>query len=438
MIDKCLRILSAEDIVPVLITPAPFALPNILEQGFRDKKADVAFVDLGDTSMNIFICRDTMPIFSRNISFGLQDIFQDIAEKLSVPQKEVEHAIREHGVPDVEFDLNDKVSLAEEIMKQKYEAMDKPQKSKEVYINILELRTHWQPHIDRIVQEIKRTLAFYKEQSFGQTVEKVFFIGGAFQIKKIVETCFTDLSDPFGVLLPFKGFQVTENQFNADDPQSTLVFANASALAASIPLLKDKRVNTINFVPHELQVKEGAALLAWIVYGVIILFIVLSIAVLSRISFMNIVLKLETDKVSGKLTKAKEKENRFNEFIQNEKTINLMESQIAIIKSKRINTSLSLHKISQVVPEQVLLKKLKVQGKKMEICGVIRADYENAVEILSSFRQVLESSGYFFSAYIKPLPLEDISADEITSNSSRTLTRDTLRDFNMTAEISGK
>jgi Tfp pilus assembly PilM family ATPase len=131
-VQRIMDIFESVEEDPVLISPASTILPNIVPKQAWSKDRAVVIVDIGAAYLKISICSDAHMVFMRNIVFGLEDIIQDFSRQLSINAAGVEEILKTHGIPDVPFDPKDKVAIAEEIMRQKYEAGLKAQEGADI------------------------------------------------------------------------------------------------------------------------------------------------------------------------------------------------------------------------------------------------------------------------------------------------------------------
>ena len=184
-IRNLLNLLREAGITPAFITPGSCSVPNIIPKNLLAKDEDALFVDIGAASLSMHICKEGRLAVTRDITYGINDIIQDLSQQLNLSRQIIENAVREHGVPQASLDIKDKVAAAEEVMRQKYAAGNS---SLEAGVNLLELRILWQTHIDRIVQELRRSFIYYKEQSGGRKIEYIYFLGGGSRIKNLVDT----------------------------------------------------------------------------------------------------------------------------------------------------------------------------------------------------------------------------------------------------------
>src|SRR3989338_7946892 len=102
----------------------------------------MAFIDLGAGNLNISICRSGRLVLTRSLGYSLKDIATDIGGQLGITKDEAESIIMEEGIPLVDFDPKNKVAIADEIMRQKYDP-GRVSSGKAHEINPLELRMLW-------------------------------------------------------------------------------------------------------------------------------------------------------------------------------------------------------------------------------------------------------------------------------------------------------
>ncbi|MFH0790307.1 MAG: pilus assembly protein PilM [Candidatus Omnitrophota bacterium] len=478
-IQKTVDIFKDMDITPALITPSCFAALNVFSKDAWSKEDDTAFVDIGASTINISICKEAKLIFTRNVVYGLEDIVKDISRQIGLSEDEVDKAVREYGIPQVAFDLRDKVALAEEIMRQKYELSLKPEAVVQNQVNLLELRMLWQGHIERIIQELRRSFIFYKEQSEGRRINRICFLGGGSQIKNLITALSALIGGQCQIVLPFRGVQMPKEKLFEDELAVTPVFTDAAGLAAAF-IVKDKKEIAINFLPVELKRKKILAKrrLVFVSAGIVLTagFSLLLIKAL----LTNLSLKSSIQNIESQLNNAKDITDRLKKLNRQEEKVQRLFLEIeSIIQQRRQFYSL-LRGLVKNLPSQMLLTKIAVSGTnipaiagemsngsdagneqegscdtpeddsgstdvssqavaqgryQIEITGWVLADYEQAAKLIEQFRTGLESSGYFDNINIPPLELEKVSSQQSGINGDSSLTQIKIRNFTVTAEL---
>ncbi len=454
----------------VLFTMAPAEI-------LGKREVDAAFVDIGVTSINTSILREGRLAFFRNASYGLQDIIQDFSQRLNISEGEAEAIIRERGIVEVDLDLKDKVALAEEIMRQKYEAGIRAQETNQKEeVNPLELRLLWQAHIDRIIHEVRRSLAYYKEQSEGRRVEHIYFLGGGCQIKNLFNLLIKQIGGQWEIISPFKGMPAADDK-SAPDANGAPIFTGAAALALAIAL-KDKGADIINFLPLELKRKELIAARRLVILAAKIILISL-LSVSSAVIFINSrVVSAAIKKVDAELQKVKNIADTLKNLNQRDRKIRFESAQIQELINKRPDFYLPLFNLARTVPKEVLLTRVSIYKAAaplysaeqsvpadadaqagagtsyldvsqsaytapslidsyiIKIDAEVFADYERANLIIENMRAALGKSGFFGNIRSSVLPLEKISPRaEPGALQALSLTQPMKRAFTVTADI---
>lgn len=456
-IQQALGLFREIDSVPKVITFSSCAFFTIFPpESVNKKDVDVAFVDIGLTSINTAIFKEGKLNFFRNTAFGLQDVMQDVSEHLSLTENEAEDVIKDKGVPDVDFDLKDKVAVAEEIMKQKYEASLKVSEGgQQEEINLLELRVLWQAHIERIVHELRRSLAYYKEQAEGRRVEYIYFLGGGCQIRNLILLLTEQIGGQLQVILPFKNIQLPKEKQTADYAASTPIFSNAVSLALSLTA-KTRNAELINFLPVELKRKELIATRRFVLQiAKIALIFVLSLLSISTFA-SNRSIRLSIKGVELESKGVKKIVKKLKDLSRQDSQWKREAGQVEKLTALRQDYRLLLSKISSVVPEEVLINSItvskadsgeagqaldSVQGsggqKKLEIKAQVFADYERANKIILNFRKGLEKLYFLGNIDVTPLKLEKITSSSGAAGQELRLTQPQIRTFTLKADISG-
>jgi Tfp pilus assembly PilM family ATPase len=430
-VDRIIDMYKTFEITPSLITPSAFVIPALVPPEAWKQGEDIAFVDIGAVSLDIFIAHQGNLAFTRNVTYGLNDIYKDLAEKLGIPQEKIEQAIlQEYGVPKVDFDLSDKVALAEEIMRQKYEAMT-AEASLEAAVNMLELRMQWQPHIERIVQELRRTFAYYKEQSSGIKVENIYFLGGGCGIKNLVQSLAQDLRGTVLALAPFRDIHVP-----ADADQSLIhpVYANAVALAVGASQVQLKKQQILNFLPQDIKMRESERVWQWaLTIAVIVINLLFGVGILN-LALTNSQIKRSLKQEQFELKHAQSVIDKASSVSSQDAILNQQDSRAKEIKSRLISFIPWIKDLAKAGRDPIVFDKLVLTDKDMEIQAHIERDYEAAADLQLRFMKKLQETGNWFNITYVPVELEQISSDTINGNDKLDLTLPRVRKFSIKAE----
>ncbi len=469
-IDEIMRIFDVfPEALPVFISPLCFTFSNLFSSNSPFISKDIALIDMGFTSVNISIFQEGKLSFYRNIKFGLKDVISHFSENLGLKFEEAEVLMREKGIPQVDIDLSDRVKIAEEIMRQKYEA-SQGESGEEV--NVLELRMLWQTEIERVVQEIRRTFVYYKRQE-KRNVEGLIFLGGASQVKGLVDFLDTQIG---GEIIPLDSLVKENIEIRSDFEKEIPTFAPSISIALSI-LLAKKEETTINFLPVGLKKREYK--LIWQIETVVIGAILLVFSFLGwvKLSVENIALRNKLGKIEKKLKNIPSLLTALENFKRRESLIERKSKVVDYLLKERKDFVPFLEILPDLVPREIFLLSLKIERVEaqtsnfqetfpqvdnnlpqnpqdisqdfpppskpvyekqkskyiIKIEGATFSDYRTSIRIFREFKKHMEESGYFKNIYLKLPPLEKVSP--IIEKKKIVLTEVKFRKFSLEAEI---
>ncbi|MFA5118636.1 MAG: pilus assembly protein PilM [Candidatus Omnitrophota bacterium] len=436
-IQKIIDVFASFDIAPVSITPAGCVLSNLLPKEAKEKDESVICMDIGATSINISVVRNSKLVFLRNVIFGFNDIIVDVARQLGVAREVAERAIQEQGIPQIPFDLKDKVAIAEEIMRQKYEegqelSADGPR------VNALELRMLWQPHLERIMHELRRSLVFYKEQSEGKRVDQIYFLGGVSQIKHFLASIAPQVGGKCHLIMPFADVQIVKEKTNENEVVNSPIFVNAASLALGSIKTKAAEETVINFLPLEIKKKEIVARRRLIL--LVLSFVVISLFSLAalKVTLDNALIRKDIKSKEFELKRFKKLGKRLSELQAKEQFVGKKDAAVKLLAAGKDALRAALQELPKAVPEEIVLTKLTLEAGIVTIKAEVSSDYEQALEIVEAFRHKLESTKYFRDVSITPLKLERFTAQMAGSSGDIVLTSVKVRKFTVTASVGGK
>jgi Tfp pilus assembly PilM family ATPase/Tfp pilus assembly protein PilN len=423
------------DLTPVVITPSNFAFPQV--PFFRsqpvNKEVDAALVDIGFTSVTISIFREGKLSFFRNTVYGMQDIIQDISQRLGFSEAKTDEIIKEKGVPEVNFNLKDKVAVAEEIMRQKYEAGLKAQETGvEEEINLLELRMLWQAHIERILHEFRRSLSYYKEQTGGRQVEFIDFAGGGCLVQNLVKILTEQIGGKCRAVQPFEGIQL-----QGAEKTGGPIFTGAVSLALSA-VRTGRAADIVNFLPPDLRKKEQAAKRRIIILLSVIC-LISAFGLLSLQLFLsNVLIRKNIKGIEFELGRIKRVSTRLKDLSQRERTFGQRLSQAELLSQKNRAVLKPLLEVPKILPEGVYLTGLKIAEGKLEIKARVFADYEEATKIVEEFQQKLSGLSFLSNVQVEPFKIVKIFPQLSEGGEGITLDRPRDRDFKVTADMAAQ
>ena len=436
-------------VLPSLLSPACYTITNIFPRDSELYKQNSAFVDIGHESIDITVTKKGKLRFYRNIKFGIKDIINHIAASLGLKPEIVEKMVRESGVPEIDIDLKDKVKVAEEIMRQKYEASLKGEAGNEV--NLIELRMLWDAEIERLVNEIRRSLIYYSEQTHGSRVDNVFVFGGGAQIKglaPILKKSFAGID----VLAPFAHMEINlkaEDKKYFNDNQ--LSFAAAASLALSVPLVQRKK-EAIDFLPEEIKKQKVVFQRQLSIISVAIVIFSLTFLAWLKVYMDNNILSGGISKLDFETKKSQVVIDILKEQQDQKQAIDDRLKEAQTITKKRINMQAALSELKRLMPGEITLKSFKVEtegggrqtdprGRKPRavrayhaaIEAFCTADYEHGLKLADSLTQALNASDYFANAQLVFAPIEAIKP--VFFKGKVALTTAQTRNFTLSADI---
>jgi type IV pilus assembly protein PilM len=452
---------GADNLAPALLTPTCYSVTNLLDKNSPATNQNTAFVDVGHESIDVTITKKGKLHFYRNIKFGLKDVFSHMSVNLGLTPAAVEKIIREHGVPEIDIDLKDKVKVAEEIMRQKYEASLKGVAETEV--NLIELRMLWDAEIERLINEIRRSLIYYGEQTHGSRVDAIYLLGGGSGVKglaPVLKRSFSGLQ----VVDAFAGADVTEIMARQNDLLACQgSYACASSLALSV-LLSQKKRDGIDFLPEDIH-KQKISLRRQVSIALV------SVVVLAIVFLSWLKVYMDNNIIYGRLKKLEQ------EVVKSQNVITMLEgaeqektsiderlNEAQAVLAKRVDVEALLLDVSAMVPRDITFKSMVVTSSTaaasvaapssnsrsarnkqprrqlkyvVNIEAFCREDYENAVISIKSFAKMLEDSVLFDNVAIMLPPLEAMRPQD-SGSGGLSLTREQVRDFSITMDVADK
>jgi len=438
-----------EGVLPALLSPACYTITNILSRGSDLYKQNSAFVDMGYESIDITVTKKGKLRFYRNIKFGVKDIVNHFASSLGLKPEIVQKMMYENGVPEISIDLKDKVKVAEEIMRQKYEASLKGEAGNEV--NLIELRMLWDAEIERLVNEIRRSLIYYSEQTHGSRVDNVFIMGGGAQIKgvaPILKKSFAGLD----ILTPFSHIDINIKGKNKDYfNENQLLFAAAASLALSVPLAQRKK-EVIDFLPEEIKKQKVVFQRQLSIIFVLIVIFALAFLAWLKVYMDNNILSGSISKLEFESKKSQAVIDTLKDQQSQKQSIDERLKEAQTIIKKRVDMRAALSELRRLMPPEVTLRSFKmgsaapaggpeIRGRKPRFARAYHAaieafctaDYEQGLKLANALTQALNGGVHFTNAQLVFAPIEAIKP--VFSKEKVALTAAQTRNFTLSVDI---
>lgn len=473
-IDEALGVLDKFSLnYPPFISPTCSTVINIFSQNSPFHRKETAFIDIGYNSIDITVTKAGNLCFFRNIKFGLKEIIAHFSNNLNISSQETERVIKEKGVPQINnIDLSDRVKVAEEIMRQKYEASLTGGSSEEV--NPLELRLLWQTEVEKIITEIRRTLVYYKEVSEGGRVENIFFLGGGSIIKGLIPQLTKEIGGNCQLLNSFREAEVFLGDDHPGQIEEGALFAPSLSLALSNILLRKKK-RVIDFLPYQLK-RQEVIIHRQIVAVVFTIFLLCFIVLAALNVFINNrMLKNAIEDKNFKIRRMESVLETLDSLKQERENIERKSAKVKEILRQRLPLTRILDDVIKRMPREVFMEEFLISeeginkgGEMMPGGGIIEqgseemmteegqpttdqgstsqkkkyrikmklacfADYEKAVNQAKIFKKKLEMSPYFTNIELIPPKLEKITLPG--GGQAATLTPVKKIEFSLKAEV---
>ncbi|MBN2062956.1 MAG: type IV pilus assembly protein PilM [Deltaproteobacteria bacterium] len=185
---------------PMVMDVDAFALQNAFELSTGETSGSYAIINIGAEELGINAVKDGVSIFTRDSSYGGNQITEAIMSKLNISFEEAE-----------------KIKLGgTKIEKGKAEI-------EEVFTTVV---SGW-------TQEIKRALDFLSTTYPDESIEKILLSGGAYRIPGFTKYLEMETEIPVEELNPFAGLQINEKIF---DPRYLSYIAPQAGVAVGLAL----------------------------------------------------------------------------------------------------------------------------------------------------------------------------------------------------------
>jgi len=193
------------------ITVTPFALCNLFK--VTETGASIALIDIGAENTSIAIFEDNNLRFAREIVTSGNSITESIASQASLSFEDAEKLKIEHG-------------------------MSKKGAPKECIEGIM-------PVVERLINEIQRSISFYKERHPDFTLERIYLSGGTARLEGLSQIIQERLSAEVEVIHAFERLDISSPSIDTEEFHKLApVFTKAVSLALetneSIDLLPSK------------------------------------------------------------------------------------------------------------------------------------------------------------------------------------------------------
>ena len=435
-------------VIPALITITPLALLKALFKEPFNGDEDVTFVNIGSISIDIAIAHHGQVRFFRSVSNACRDIITSISSSLGISQEKAEEVLKTHGVPEIPFDIKDRVAIAEEIMRQKYETPQGEQDTGDV--NLLELRLLLQPHLERIINELRRSFIYYKEQTGGERVERIFLSGGGSHIKNLVPSLARQIGGKCEVMNILRNMRPPTDEAVAKSlEKNSAIYSYALGLAIGI---ESKKQEIINFLPSDLAQHEQMARIK--LYSTVAVLFAVAIC---GIGYFNSVFTARSLRMS--LEQNKSQLELLAPAVKKGEIIKKRAQRLKAIAEQSLTLKKQNHKfepllveLSKILPQEAILTSMDISegigmqdqavqkktfgatsGLFLKLTGNIMSTYEEGLQILDKLKTNMQGLPYFKDITAVFSQPETLSPQ--TEEGDFTLTAKKMREFRMGARV---
>jgi type IV pilus assembly protein PilM len=398
LVDRSLAIAEGAGLRPIHLEVGPLALWNLLlTLDHFEKEAVTGLVDLGAEKTGIYLFREGILQFSREVTPGGTDLTRAVMEGL---ESDEEHSLLYQRAEKIKLDMG-------------IPSKTFYQRNGDQSINHSKIPYLVRPVLERLMAEIGRSLDYYRNQSHLEKIDRLFLSGGGANIKNIAEYLSDTLRLPVERLNPFEKILYDSKKIDAQflhQRGPALADALGTALSARkrIELLPAKE-------PYwsKTRMERGVLRLS---------------ALILLLTFLWIIWDM-----SGQVSALKKEAN---EKMAKVKTLEMLQTKLALLKEKenkmKANLSLfpssaispvpfreALTAVSGIVPENAMVALLSIQTDKkpskegspangayeLLIKGITFGRDDRCLKALARMIEGLEKSSLFNNAKL-------VSADE--------------------------
>jgi type IV pilus assembly protein PilM len=342
LVDRTLFIAERAGLQPAHLDVGPLAIWNTLLAWDGIKKEEtVALIDMGAEKTGIYIFKNGILQFSREITPAGADITRAIAEGIGSAEEaqliyeRAEKIKQEMGIPS---------EPSQEGMSDKSSSLSK--------ISFLV-----RPVLERLAAEIGRSLDYYRSQFNEERIDSVLLTGGGANLKNIVSYLTNELRLPIEHFNPLKKILFDSKKIDA---QLLDQVGSAFTIAVGMALPETKRIELLPAKePFLSKVKIGklipvlAPLITFFIFLGIIWYMNGQVTAIQKERDVKMAKTASLDRLQEKLKLLKEKDLQIRE-----KLSQFPSSMIVSIPYRDI-----LREFNDILPDNVTLTLLSVQSK---------------------------------------------------------------------------
>lgn len=341
-VERTLSIAEGAGLQPTHLDVGPFALWNILSAWDRIKKEEtIALIDLGSEKTGIYLFKDGILQFSREVTPAGADITKAIVE-----------GIGSAGEPELIYERAEKI-------KQEMGIPSDPSQegSSDKSASLSKLSFLVRPVLERLSAEIGRSLDYYRSQFNEERIDRILLTGGGANLKNIVSYLGSEFRLPVEHFNPLKKILFDSKKI---DVQLLDQVGSAFTIAVGMALPELKRIELLPAKePFLSKVKIGklipvlAPLITFFIFLGIIWYMNGQVTAIQKERDVKMAKIATLDTLQAKLKLLKEKD-----LLIREKLSQFPSSMIVSIPYRDI-----LREFNDILPDNVTLTLLSVQSK---------------------------------------------------------------------------
>ena len=355
-VDRYLDLLSLAHIEPSLFTQHGFALKNVISGLYPKENKAVALLDIGYTFSELVIFQDRELVFSRKLPVAGQDFTQEMTQAL----------VSDHGKTELTLEE------AESIKKKYGIPGSDDSKILEGKIASAQLISLLRPNLEKLVTEIERSFAFYREKEQGAVVELLLLLGGGSNLKNLTKNLNERLGIPVQLGNPLVAFPSSEPSILNDEPEIAHSFASALGTALASP-------GDINLLPIEIKQQTKLLIKRSSIKALVTAVVVILILVYTG---MRIRLGIYDKRVAVAELELRALSPQIEELPK--------QAFLGSILNQRVYWSDALKEISNFIPEPVYLTEMNAKENLLTLKGEIKSPGLAGEQFLTAFMCSLE------------------------------------------------
>ncbi len=378
LVDRKVDLLQRSGLKPIGVGVIGYALENLIRMGAFIKDEIMAVVDIGASTSSINIFKGNLLQFARETTTGGDQITQSMVrriatengQKLNITLQDAEKIKREYGVP-------------------KENETGKTDNG----LPLSQISAMVRPILERLVNEIKRSLSYYSQSSGEKRLDRILLTGGGSKLKNIGSFLTKGLGvkvEIFGLLDYIKIDAQISNQELLSNVAPNLTVAIGLALG---------RPRKINLLPLDIKIQNKMTLANFALKFTIPLIIFILMFFYASMHVQSIRYKHLLLKSRSSLTSLQPTLEKINYLEELKARIARREVLVGNAVGRQPLWEGILKEISNIIPDGMVLADISLIGdstpKQIRFQGIIYATYSTIDITLSQFMVALDESPFF-------------------------------------------